>query len=112
VYNEDTGNPAFSVCRFLRTKGVSKETLKYKYVHKFKELIHDSISYGLPLTADESETAINWLDEFDRESINFRYMRGGAIPLLTDIHSTSLNVKRLLDVVRFACEKARNDHSS
>lgn len=92
---------------FLRAKGLSKKALKDKYNHKFRKLINDSISRGLPLEAAERETAIKWLEEYDKEAINFRYGKSGAISL-TDIISTEKNVKRILCVVRHACENARD----
>lgn len=92
---------------FLRTKGVSKKDLWKKYFHKRCKLITDCISQGLPLEKIECATAIKWLEEFDREAANFRYVRGGAISL-TDIHSTKSNVKRILNVVRPACEQERD----
>ena len=92
----------------MRTKGVSKKDLRDKYIHKFRKLITDSIIYGLPLEKAERKTAINWLEEYDREAINFRYVRGGVISL-TDIDSTRSNVERILAVVRPACEKARDN---
>lgn len=95
---------------FLRTKGVRKKDLWKKYFHKCRKLITDCISQGLPLEKIECDTAIKWLEEFDREAVNFRYVRGGAISL-TDIHSTKSNVKRILDVVRPACEQARDKHA-
>jgi hypothetical protein len=92
---------------FLRTKGLSKNDLKNKYNHKFLKLITDSISYGLPLDKVEHDTAIKWLEEYNREAFNFRYVRSGLISL-TDIKSTKANVERILSVVRPACEKARD----
>ena len=92
---------------FLRTKGVRKKDLENKYRHKFRKLITDSISCGLPLEKEEQNTAIKWLEEYDREAINFRYVRSGVIAL-TDIHSTKSNVERILAVVRPACEQVRD----
>lgn len=92
---------------FLRAKGLSKKDLKNKYSHNFRKLLKDSISHGLPLDEVECVTAIKWLEEYDRESIHFRYVRGGVMSLM-DIHSTKSNVERILAVVRPACEKARD----
>ncbi len=91
---------------FLRAKGVSKRNLKDKYNHQFRKLINDCISRGLPLEKAECKTTIEWLEEYDREAINFRYVRSGAM-LLTDIESTESNVERILAVVRPACEEVR-----
>ena len=91
---------------FLRTKGVSKKELRNKYIHKFRKLITDCISHGLPLEKTECEVAIKWLEDFDREAINFRYPRGGVM-VLEEIHSVRSNVERILSVVRPACEQAR-----
>jgi hypothetical protein len=89
---------------FLRAKGLSKKVLKDKYNHKFHKLINDSISHGLPLEEAERETAIKWVEEYDKEAINFRYGKSGVISL-TDNSATESNVKRIL---RPACEDARD----
>jgi hypothetical protein len=92
---------------FLRAKGVSKKNLKKKYVHNFRKLIDDCIKRDLPLEKSECKTAIEWLAEYDREAINFRYVRSGFMTL-TDIKSTMLNVERILSIVLPACERARD----
>src|SRR5260370_32042519 len=78
---------------FLRAKGLSKKELKNKYNHNFRKLIKDSMNHGLPLEKVERDTAIDWLEEYDREAVNFRYVKAGGI-LLTAIKSTNANVKR------------------
>lgn len=92
---------------FLRAKGLSKKELKNKYDHNFRKLITHSICHGLPLEKAERKIAIEWLEEYEKEAINFRYGKSGVISLM-EVASTSSNVKRILDVARPACEKARN----
>jgi hypothetical protein len=92
---------------FLRAKGLSKKELKDKYNHNFRKLITHSICRGLPLEKAERKIALEWLEEYEKEAINFRYGKSGVISLI-DVASTSSNVKRILDVVRPACEKARD----
>jgi hypothetical protein len=92
---------------FLRAKGIKKDVLKNKYVHKLHKLLKDSISHGLPLDDLERGEAEKWLEEYDREGINFRYVRSGLISL-TDIMTTKSNVERILSVVRPTCQEARD----
>jgi hypothetical protein len=95
---------------FLRAKGISAEDLQKKYSHKFCKLLKDCITYGLPLETTEQKRAMDWLGEYEKDAINFRYPRlGGGAVFTIDIRDIKTNVERVLCVVRPTCEAARDN---